>query len=136
MRDTKRETETQAEGGEAGSMQGDWYGTWSRESRITPWAEGRCSTVEPPRCPFFCFLKRGSFHMPIWRNRFWLVRQNWAMLKVQSLFMKTKEININIWIVTENNRLLMVNIISHNWLIFTLQHKNIKYKNLYKRSKG
>ena len=36
----ERETETQAEG-EAGSMQGTRCGTQSRDSRITPWAEGR-----------------------------------------------------------------------------------------------
>ena len=43
VRDTKREreAETQAEGG-AGSMQGVWRGTRSWDSRITPWAEGRC----------------------------------------------------------------------------------------------
>ena len=26
-------------------------GTWSRDSRITPWAKGRCTTSEPPRHP-------------------------------------------------------------------------------------
>ena len=50
MRDTEREAETQA-GGEAGSMQGAGCGTQSRDSRITPWAEGRLSTAEPPRDP-------------------------------------------------------------------------------------
>ena len=34
---TERGAETQAEG-EAGSIQGAWYGTWSRVSRIPPWA--------------------------------------------------------------------------------------------------
>ena len=48
MRDTQREAETQAEG-EAGSMQGAPCGTQSRDSRITPWAKGRCQTAEPPR---------------------------------------------------------------------------------------
>ena len=62
MRDTERgrerETETQAEG-EAGPMQGARCGTRSRDSRVTPWAEGRRQTAEPPRDPhssFFCFL--------------------------------------------------------------------------------
>ena len=52
MRDTQREreAETQAEG-EAGSMQGARCGTPSRDSRITPWAEGRLQTAEPPRDP-------------------------------------------------------------------------------------
>ena len=36
-----REAETQAEG-EAGSMQGARPGTQSGESRITPWAQGKC----------------------------------------------------------------------------------------------
>ena len=41
-------------------MQGGQCGTGSRDSRIMPWAEGRCSTAEPPRhpipCIFFFFL--------------------------------------------------------------------------------
>ena len=48
MRDTQREAETQAEG-EAGSMQGARRGTRSQDPGVTPWAEGRCSTAEPPR---------------------------------------------------------------------------------------
>ena len=32
-------------------MQRPWCGTGSEDSRITPWAEGRCSTTEPPRHP-------------------------------------------------------------------------------------
>ena len=32
-------------------MQGARHGTRSRDRRITPWAEGRCSTAEPPRRP-------------------------------------------------------------------------------------
>ena len=55
MRDTQREAETQAEG-EAGSMQGTQQGTRSRDSRVTPWAEGRRSTTELPRCPMGQFL--------------------------------------------------------------------------------
>ena len=49
-REREREAETQAEG-EAGSMQGAQCGTRFQDSRITPWAEGKCSTTEPPRCP-------------------------------------------------------------------------------------
>ena len=44
MRNTERrekEAETQVEGEEAGSMQGAQRGTRSRDSRITPLAEGR-----------------------------------------------------------------------------------------------
>ena len=48
MRDTKREREAEAE---AGSMQRARCGTLSRDSRITPWAKGRCPTAEPPRRP-------------------------------------------------------------------------------------
>ena len=50
-REREREREKQAEG-EAGSMQGAPHGTQSLDSRITPWAEGRCSTAEPPRDPY------------------------------------------------------------------------------------
>ena len=49
-RHTQREAETLAEG-EADSMQGAQCGTRSRNLGITPWAEGRCSTVEPPGIP-------------------------------------------------------------------------------------
>ena len=60
MRDTERDrervAETQAEG-ESGSMQGAQHGTQSRDSRIMPWAEGRRHTTEPPRDPYFSFLK-------------------------------------------------------------------------------
>ena len=50
MRDTEIEAETQAEG-EAGFPQGPLCGTRSQDSRITPWAKGRCQTAEPPRDP-------------------------------------------------------------------------------------
>ena len=46
MKDTEREAEIQSEG-EAGSTQGAGCGTWSWDSGIMPWAEGRCSTTEP-----------------------------------------------------------------------------------------
>ena len=70
-REREREAETQAEG-KAGSMQGAWHGTPSRDSRIMPWAKGRCSTIEPPRRPissyffFFFFLR---FYLFIHRHR-------------------------------------------------------------------
>ena len=50
MRDPERRTETQAEG-EADSTQKARFRTRSRDSRITTWAKGRCSTTEPPRWP-------------------------------------------------------------------------------------
>ena len=50
MRDTQRETETQAEG-EAGSTQAARRRTRSWDPRITTWAGGRCLTAEPPRLP-------------------------------------------------------------------------------------
>ena len=59
MRDTVREAETQAEG-EASPMQGAQCGTRSRASRITPWAEGRCPTAGPPRCPPLVYLNQIS----------------------------------------------------------------------------
>ena len=55
MRNTQREAETQAEG-EAGSMEGARRGTRFWDFRITPWAKGRRSTTEPPRCPGLEFL--------------------------------------------------------------------------------
>ena len=56
-RERKREAETQAEG-EAGSMPEARRGTRSRDSRMTPWAEGKCSTAEPPRHPNGQLLRR------------------------------------------------------------------------------
>lgn len=48
MRVTEREREAE---GDAGYMQGAQCGTRSRDSRITPWAEGRRSAAEPLRRP-------------------------------------------------------------------------------------
>ena len=56
-----RETHTQAEG-EAGSLWGARCGTWSQDSRIMPWAEGRCSTTEPPRHPMWV-ISNGCSHI-------------------------------------------------------------------------
>ena len=67
MRDTEKEAEE-----EAGSMQEALCGTLSQDSRITPWAEGRCLTAEPPRHPknFFFFLRFYLFiHERDWRER-------------------------------------------------------------------
>ena len=50
MRDTRREVETYIEG-EAGSLWGAWCRTRSQDPGTMPWAKGRCSTTEPPRCP-------------------------------------------------------------------------------------
>ena len=50
IHEREREAETQAEG-EAGSMQGAQCRTRSQDPGVTPWAEGRRSTTEPPRGP-------------------------------------------------------------------------------------
>ena len=56
-----RDTETPV-----GSMQGAWCGTWSQDSRITPWAEGRHQTAEPPGDPLWIKFKRTSYtRLPI-----------------------------------------------------------------------
>ena len=47
---TQRAAEKQAEG-EAGSLQGARCGTRSQDPGVTPWAEGRHPTAEPPRHP-------------------------------------------------------------------------------------
>ena len=52
IRDREREAETQAEG-VAGSIQGAQSGIRSWILRITPWAEGRRSTAEPPGVPSY-----------------------------------------------------------------------------------
>ena len=57
MRDTQREAEISAER-EGSSLQAAQCGTGSRNSRITPWGEGRCSTAEPPRCPNYRTSKK------------------------------------------------------------------------------
>ena len=55
MRDTERETETQAEG-EAGSMQVAQCGTQSQIPRIRPWAEGGAKLLSHPGCPKNLFI--------------------------------------------------------------------------------
>ena len=61
MRDTQREAETQAEG-EAGSLQ-EPDAELHPGPGITPWAEDRCSTAEPPRHSksFFILFKSMYF---------------------------------------------------------------------------
>ena len=58
-----RETETQAEG-EAGFMQGSRHGTQTRDPRVTPWAEGRRSTAEPPGVPLLQLLNSVTRKQP------------------------------------------------------------------------
>ena len=57
MRDTQKETEIQAER-DAGTMQGALCGTRFQDLRITPWAEGRCSTTQPSRHSSLIVLKQ------------------------------------------------------------------------------
>ena len=62
--------------GEAGSLQGARCGTWSQDPRITPWAEGRCSTAEPPRRPCVYFIlkdldNKNEFNRPM-VNIYWV----------------------------------------------------------------
>ena len=71
MRETEREAETQAEE-EAGSMQEAQCGTWSQDSGIMPWAKGRHSTAEPPRCPhiwsfLMCFIYND---IVVWKHEY------------------------------------------------------------------
>ena len=63
MKDTQREAETWA-GGEAGSLWGSQWGIQSQDPRIMTWAKGRCSIIEPPRCPQkFDFKAWYSYHL-------------------------------------------------------------------------
>ena len=50
-RERERERGRDIEGGEAGSVQGARCRTRSRDPGITPWAESRQSTADPPRYP-------------------------------------------------------------------------------------
>ena len=60
-RPREREAEAQAER-EAGSLQEPDAGLDPRTPRVTPWAKGRCSTAELPRCPGSCFyIHSGQF---------------------------------------------------------------------------
>ena len=68
IRDTERETETQAKG-KAGSLQGAWCGTWPQDSGIMTWAKGRVSTTEPPRFPQNPGLLNIPQHFVSWRGR-------------------------------------------------------------------
>ena len=55
-REREREAETQAEG-EAGYMQGARRGTRSRDSRITPWAEGGTKQLSHRAAQMFTLRK-------------------------------------------------------------------------------
>ena len=54
MRDTERHRHRQRE------KQAPCGEPWSQDLRITTWAEGRCSTTEPPRCSTHCIYTPGS----------------------------------------------------------------------------
>ena len=64
MRDTQRETETQAEG-EADSMQGARCGTQFWDSRIMAWAEGSIKLQSHPGIPYILvFIMDESIYIP------------------------------------------------------------------------
>ena len=58
---TQREAETQAEE-DTGSLWGPWCGTRSQDPGIMTWAEGRCSTTEPSRCPIMSSYLRTTWN--------------------------------------------------------------------------
>ena len=62
LRNTETEAETQAEG-KAAPTQEARCGTQSQDSRITPWAEGRHLTAEPPGDPIELFAFSGQFYV-------------------------------------------------------------------------
>ena len=66
-REREREAETQAEG-EAGSMQGARCGTWSWDSRITPWAKGRAKPLSHRGCPQIVFNGIVKYFWPIFNK--------------------------------------------------------------------
>ena len=87
--------------------------------------------------------------MPIQKDRFFVVRQNQALFKEpiyenQLIF---KQVNINIWILTENIQWIIskhyfygqstLSLITdwHSHYSFQLQHKNVKYKNTLVKGK-
>ena len=65
MGGTEREAETQAEGGEAGYMQGAQCGTRSQESRITPEPKADTQSLSNPGVCFFFFFKVFPFHLSL-----------------------------------------------------------------------
>ena len=54
MRNTERDRDMAEE--EAGSLRGALCRTPSQDPGITPWAQERCSTPEPPGAPKYLFL--------------------------------------------------------------------------------
>ena len=71
LRDTQRETETQAEG-EVGSLREAGCGTQSQDPGITTWAEGRCSTTEPLRSPWHLPLEPYWEDLGLWGQKVWV----------------------------------------------------------------
>ena len=49
--ETQREAETQAEGGEAGSMQGAWWGTWPQNPGSGPEPKADAQPLRHPDVP-------------------------------------------------------------------------------------
>ena len=57
MKDTERKTETQAEGGEAGFMQGAWWGTQSQDPGSQPEPKADPQPLSHPGIPQKDFFK-------------------------------------------------------------------------------
>ena len=52
-------------------MQGARCGTRSQDPEIMPWAEGRCSTTEPPGAPHVTILYKTTTHLYMLLNVIW-----------------------------------------------------------------
>ena len=55
-----RNIERGRDSGRGRSLREAWCGTWSQDPGNTTWAEGRCSTTEPPSCPSSSFSEAFS----------------------------------------------------------------------------
>ena len=81
-------------------MQEVWCGTWSQDSRISPWAKGKCSTTEPPRRPRYKVCALHTKWYSAIEGRFALVVKYIA--NSQTTINKKKKWEV--WLLCQENR--------------------------------
>ena len=122
MRDTERGRDTGRE--EAGSLQGARCGTGSRDPSITPWAKGRCSTTEPPKCPIYAHFDYCFSYLPL-KPYLWLFLKTF-LFPMLLLFLSCLKVYVHLFKV--RFMIIIFGIVDINQLISlgcNMLHKNL-----------